>query len=113
MKNYMNILKFIILHTKLCMVKSLNVLFLIKYEYIKKYDSTKYLALFHSDEKYGRIFHRIRYLITLKTNISDIFLINTRKLELLKMVIYLWKNIIFAKCCNFVKSVSNKNHNHY
>ena len=31
--------------------------------YIRKHDSTKYLALFRSDEKYERIFDRIRYLI--------------------------------------------------
>ena len=41
--------------------------------YIKKCDIIKYLALFHSDEQYGRIFDRIRYLITLKRNISDVY----------------------------------------
>ena len=32
-------------------------------EYIRKYDSTKYLALFHSNIKCGRILYRIRYLL--------------------------------------------------
>ena len=39
-------------------------------EYIRKY-SSKYLALFHSNKKYERIFDRVRYLIMLKSNISD------------------------------------------
>ena len=38
-----------------------------------KYNSTKYLALFHSGEKYDRIFDRIRYLIMLKNNISNVY----------------------------------------
>ena len=41
--------------------------------YIRKHDSTKYLALFRSDEKYERIFDRIRYLIIWKSNISDVY----------------------------------------
>ena len=36
-------------------------------------DSTKYQALFHSDEKYERISDRIRYFIMLKSNISDVY----------------------------------------
>ena len=40
--------------------------------YIKKY-STKHLALFHSNEKNEKIFGRIRYLIMLKSNISDVY----------------------------------------
>ena len=40
--------------------------------YTRKYDSTKYLALYHSDEKYEINFNRIWYLIMLKSNISDI-----------------------------------------
>ena len=36
--------------------------------YIRKCDGTKYLALFHSNEKYERIFVRIRYLIMLKVH---------------------------------------------
>ena len=52
----------------------------------KKNDKTKYLALFHSDEKYERIFDRIRYL---KSNISDIYSHKT-----------FGKNIKYAKCSN-------------
>ena len=35
-----------------------------------KYDSTKYLALFHSDERYEIIFDKIRHLIALKVIFS-------------------------------------------
>ena len=38
--------------------------------YIRKYDRTKYLGLFHSDEKYEVSFD-IRYI--LKSNISDVY----------------------------------------
>ena len=37
-----------------------------------KYDSTKYIALFYSEEKYERTFDRIRYLVALKSNITDV-----------------------------------------
>ena len=40
--------------------------------YIRKNDRTKYLGLFHSDEIYDQIFYRIRYLIMLKINVSDV-----------------------------------------
>ena len=39
--------------------------------YIRKYDRTEYLRLFHSNEKYGRTFDRIRCFIVLR-KISDI-----------------------------------------
>ena len=38
--------------------------------YIRKYDGTKYLALFHSDEKYERI---LIELDTNESNVSDIY----------------------------------------
>ena len=39
--------------------------------YIKKYDKTRYLALFYS-EIFNEVFNRIKYLIRLKNNISTI-----------------------------------------
>ena len=48
--------------------KPSHIIFDIVDEYIRKYDETKYLALFHSDEQHERIFDRIRYLIMLKSN---------------------------------------------
>ena len=39
--------------------------------YLRKYDSTNPLALFHYDGKHERISDRIRYLIMLKSNTLD------------------------------------------
>ena len=54
-------------------VKLLYIIFEKADGYIRKFDGTKYLALFHSNEKYERIFARLRYLIMLKNNISDVY----------------------------------------
>ena len=40
--------------------------------FIRKRDWTKYLELFHSNEKYERIFNHIRYLIMSKSNNLDV-----------------------------------------
>ena len=39
--------------------------------YLRKYDGTNPLALFHYDGKHERISDRIRYLIILKSNTLD------------------------------------------
>ena len=41
------------------------------YGYLRKYDGTNPLALFHYDGKHERISDRIRYLIMLKSNTLD------------------------------------------
>ena len=41
--------------------------------YIRKYNSTKYIALFHSGENYQRIFDTTRYLIMLRNRMSNMF----------------------------------------
>ena len=48
------------LHTKLFMSQNLYC------GYIRKYDSTKYIASFHSHENFKGIFDRTRYLLLLK-----------------------------------------------
>ena len=50
--------------------------------YIRKYDSTKYLAFFHFNERYKGIFDRIRYLNLLKSNISDVYFHKYRKIKI-------------------------------
>ena len=40
---------------------------------IRNFGSNSYQAFFHFDEKYMRMFDRIRYLVMLKSNISDIY----------------------------------------
>ena len=47
--------------------------------YSRKNDGTKYVVLFRSDEKYDRIYHRIIYLITKKSNITDIYYLKYMK----------------------------------
>ena len=47
--------------------------------YSRKNDGTKYLVLFRSDEKYDGIYHRIIYLITKKSNITDIYYLKYMK----------------------------------
>ena len=47
--------------------------------YSRKNDGTKCLVLFRSDEKYDRIYHRIIYLITKKSNIIDIYYLKYMK----------------------------------
>ena len=54
-------------------VKLLYIIFEKVDGYIRKFDGTKYLAFFHSNEKYKRIFAKLRYLIMLKNNISDVY----------------------------------------
>ena len=61
------------LHTKLYMVQSHLCIIFDKVDgYIRKYDETKYLSLFHSGQKYERSLERIRYLIMLKSIIPEV-----------------------------------------
>ena len=41
--------------------------------YIRKYDRTKYVSLFHPYKEYQRIFDKVRFPIMLKSNISVIY----------------------------------------
>ena len=70
MKNHMKILWFIVVYKTTCRPKPLRIIFDKVEKYIRKYDSTKYVALFHSKEKYQIIFYIIRYLIMFKSNVS-------------------------------------------
>ena len=49
-------------------LKPLRIIFVKVDGYIWNYDETKYLPLFHSNEKCERIFYRITYLFMLKSN---------------------------------------------
>ena len=73
------------LHTKLKGAKFLRIIFDKVDGNIRKFGGTKYPELFHSNKKYDRIFDRIRYLITLKSNkaiFERFILINIRKYKL-------------------------------
>ena len=84
--------------------------------YIRKY-STKYQASFNSDEKYKKTFERIRYLIMLKINISDLYSYKYTEIK-----INSGDDLLLEKALNMrnivtlflvIKSVFNKNYNHY
>ena len=82
MKNYTEIfLIYGVAYKTPCGAKPLHIIFDKVDEYVKKYSSTKYLALFHSDEKYERVFGRIRYLIMLKSNISEVYSHKYKKIK--------------------------------
>ena len=83
-------------------------------EHIREHDCTKYLVLFHFDEKYERIFDRIRYLIILKSNISDIHSHQYTKIKISSGDdLPLEKTLNMHDLVILIKSVVNKNHNHY
>ena len=94
MKNQMEILQLLMLHTK-------PLLFFDKLDgYLRKFESIWYIVLFHFDEKY-EFFDRIRYLIMLKSNISNEYSHKYKKTKInsgynLSLQIYI-KN---AKCSN-------------
>ena len=104
------------LHTKLLWCKAFTVSFCFfdkVDECIRKYDGTKYLTLFHSHEKYERLFDRIRYLIMFKSNIWGV---NSHKYMEIKInsgdILPLEKGLNMPNVV-LLKSVINKNHNHY
>ena len=92
--------------------KPLRIIFDNVDEYIRKYDSTKYVALFYSDEKYEKVFDRIRYLIMLKRNISDVY---SHKYTKIKMNsdddLPLEKPLNMHNVVILIKFVFNKNYN--
>ena len=67
-KSYENILVYNISYKRL--IKPLRITFNKIDGFIKVYDGTKYLVLF-GNEKYYYIYNRIRYLISLKSDITD------------------------------------------
>ena len=71
-KSYENILIYNVVFKTLYGAKPLRIVFNKIDGYTRKYDSTKYLALFHCDEKNERIFDRRSYSNMLKSNISDV-----------------------------------------
>ena len=81
--------------------------------FIRIYDGTRYLVLF-GPEKYDAICNRVRYLINLKGVIADVFSHYYRKIKvgsydsLPKEKTWTFHNVIIL-----IKSVRNKDQNHY
>ena len=79
------------LKTQYCAM-SLRIVILDKLDgYIRKYDGTKYLALFDFIGSNQISFDIIRYLIVLIINISDAYSHQLYKSKLIQMIIYLSK----------------------
>ena len=72
-RSYQNILIYDVAYKTAYDAKTLHNIFDKEDGYIREYVGTKYVALFDSDEKIERYFDRIRYLIMLKSNVSDIY----------------------------------------
>ena len=71
-KSHENILIYDISYKTLIVLKPLRIGFDKMDGFIRIYDGTRYLVLL-GPEKYGTIYNRIRYLISLKSSITYIF----------------------------------------
>ena len=81
--------------------------------FIKIYDRTRYLTLFGS-EKYGAIYDRIRYLISLKSGIAYIFSHDFGKIKVDSYdSLCIEKILTFHNVIILFKSVLSRNKNHY
>ena len=70
--------------------KHLRVIFDKKDRFARIYDETKYLVLL-GPEKYDAIFKRTRYLLSIKSGITDVFSQYYVKSRLIPMILYLGK----------------------
>ena len=81
--------------------------------FIRIYDGTRYLTLFGS-QKYDAIYNRIRYLISLKSGITNIF---SHYFVKIKIDSYdslpIEKRLTLDNVIIHIKSVLNKDTNHY
>ena len=76
--------------------------------FIRVYDGTRYLVLFRS-EKYDFIYHRIRYLIRVKSSIAYVVCHNYVKIKVdLDNSLLLGKTVTFHNVIILIKSVFNK-----
>ena len=66
----------------------MRIIFEKKDRFARIYDGTKYLALL-GPEKHGAIFKRTRYLISIKSGITDVFSQYYVKSKLIPMILYL------------------------
>ena len=94
--------------------KPLRIIFDMVDGYIRKYDKTKYLSLFHSGEKYEIICVRIRYLIMLKSIIPEVYSHKYTKIKINSDDdLLLKKTINIYNVVTLIKSVFIKNYSHY
>ena len=95
--------------------KPLHIIFNKVDGYIRNYDKTRYLQLLHSsNEKYERMFDGFRYLIMFLSNISDLYSYKYTKIKINSDDdIPLGKTETMHNVIISIKSVLNKNYNHY
>ena len=89
-KSDKNILIYDISYKTLIGAKPLRIRFGKINGFIRIYDVNRYLTLFDC-EKYDVIYNRIRYFISLKSDITYFFIFITRKSKLILMILYLYK----------------------
>ena len=112
-KSYENILVYKTSYKTLIEVKPLHIRINKVHGFIRVYDGTRYLVLFDF-EKYHDFFKRIRYLIEVKIGIiyglfHNYAMINVHSYDFLPLK----KALTFHNVMIHIKSVLNKDHNHY
>ena len=81
--------------------------------FIRVYDGTRYLVLF-GPEKYDAIHNRIRYVISQESGITYVFSHNYARIKIdLYYSLPLEKTLTLQNDIILIKSVFNKNQNHY
>ena len=80
MEDHIKIISFIVLCTEPHTVKNLRVLVLMRQVDTFKKVAEINLSLFYPNEKYNRMFDRIKYLISQKGNMLDVYYYNYMKI---------------------------------
>ena len=112
-KLYKNILVYNISYKTLIGIKPLRIRFDKVNRFYRVYDGTIYLVLF-CPEKYDATCNRIRYLISQKSGIAYVISHNYIKIKIYSYdSLLLEKTLTLHNVIILVKSVSNKNQNHY
>ena len=113
MKNHKDILICNISYKTLIGVKPLRIRFDRVDGFIRIDDVTRYLVLF-GPEKYDANYDRIRYLISQKSGTTYVFSYNYAKIKIYSIDYLLAeKSLTLHNVIIFIKSVSNKDQNHY
>ena len=112
-KSYGNILILNISYKTLIDPKPLHTRFDKIDDFVRIYDGTRYLTLFAS-EKYDTISNRIRYLISLRICITYIFSHYFAKIKVDSYdSLHIEKRLSLLNRIRHIKSVLNKDKNHY
>ena len=112
-KSYENILVYDISCKTLIAAKPLSIRFNKEDGFIRVYDETRYVVLF-GPEKYDAIYSRIRYLVSLKSSITNF---TSHKYVRIKIdsynVLPLEEILTDHNVITVIKSVFNKDQDHY